>query len=791
MRAACRRSAGAALVCVALSCALFPAQAAAPDEGTPRERIPTHAVLNGVARGELFAWRDKEGLWVALKDLESLGVPVAGAETRDISGLAHARLDRLEGITARLNEDTLTLAIDIDPRLMPPQRFDLSRVEDLSITPFSDVSGFLNLGITADHSSSSTSSTAYEGRVIGNLAAGGWILRSEHEATQDNGPVQWLRLRTFAQRDWPSPMLRLLLGDFDTSAGSLSRGVSLAGVSFGSDFDLRPGFVSAPTARVTGIAATASTAQIYVDGLLVATRPVQPGAYDFTNLQDFSGLRNVEVVLRDASGIRAQISIPYYFSEQLLKQGLTDFNVSWGAQRDEVFSDSYGAGMFSGHWTYGVSDALTLGVEAQRSPGYGFAGAVGGVRIGNLGVVGVETGVQRLAGGQNTFAAIAAWTHTNGPTTLRLGARGYGEGFSTTEGVPTILMPQLKRETTAGWDQNFGRFFLLSLGAAERRYYGPFGLPEREYNASVSIPVFGGGTLSFNALNGRIAGQKVNEASINFSMTWGDRKRASTGWRRDSAGVDTYYAQVGRAEPQGEGVGWRAFVQDSPAEHDVQGDAVWRARHGIVSVSANQSRFEEGPSSSGARVSADAALACVGASCYVTRPVNDSFAVVDLNGVEDVRVSRNNELIGSTDRNGEIVIADVPSLSRNAIEIADEDVPISVSVPLNEQILVPADGVGYRVHFDLRHIASVTGRLVHGAVPVENHEFTLREPDAPPRSLRTGREGQFQIDQLSAGRYQVQVELEDGVCSAWIEVPQNREPIFQAGEVRCETTPNR
>jgi outer membrane usher protein len=125
---------------------------------------------------------------------------------------------------------------------------------------------------------------------------------------------------------------------------------------------------------MTGIAATASTAEIYVDGVRIATRPLQPGPYDFRNLQDFAGMRNVEVVIRDASGVRETIRVPFYFTERLLSKGLTDFNVSWGAQRAGSL-DSYGVGTFSGYLFHGVTDRLTLGVEA------GAAAAMPSVRL--------------------------------------------------------------------------------------------------------------------------------------------------------------------------------------------------------------------------------------------------------------------------------------------------------------------------------------------------------------------------------------------------------------------------
>jgi outer membrane usher protein FimD/PapC len=170
--------------------------------------------------------------------------------------------------------------------------------------------------------------------------------------------------------------------------------------------------------------------------------------------------------------------------------------------------------------------------------------------------------------------------------------------------------------------------------------------------------------------------------------------------------------------------------------------------------------------------------------------VTDSFAVVELNGVEGVRVSRNNELIGSTGPSGEVLVANVPVLTRNDIAIADGDVPISISVPTNRQVLVPAQGVGYRVRFDLRPVMSIVGKLVRDRdgtrVAVENTEMSVRSEHTAALHARTGKDGFFQIDQIEAGRYYLLADLEEGPCGAYAEIPAERTPVLRLGEVKCE-----
>jgi outer membrane usher protein len=780
----------AARLLAAIAIAAGPARAALIESAGAPERIPINATLNDAAKGELLVWRDSEGIWVSAEDLARLGVPAAGTEMRAIDGRPHARIDRIEGVVAALDEETLTLAFTVEPGLLEPQRFDLSRSERLDITPSKGVSGYLNYAFTAEHAAGTPTYTA---RLLANLAAEGWLARTEHQATHTAGLTQNFRLQSFIQRDWPAEMLRFVGGDFDTRSGPLSRSYSLAGVSFGRVFDLHPGMVTSPTARMTGIASTASTAEIYVDGVRVATRPLQPGPYDFRNLQDFAGMRNVEVLIRDASGVRERIRVPFYFTERLLAKGLTDFNVSWGAQRSGTL-EGYGAGTFSGFVFHGVTDRLTLGVEAQSSSGYRFAALAAGYRADPVGVFSGEVGAQRLGSAAETkLAGTFAWNYTRGGTTLRALARGYQRGY---DGVPPPIVPgalavtpNLRREATIGWDQSLGWTLLASISATDRRYENA--LPQRDYGVSLSAGIFGMGNLTASVLRTCTAGIGCTiQAGANFSATLREPMGATAGWRRDADGGETSYAQVDRNVPLGEGYGWRAGVQQTPDSRELDADATFRMRHGVITAEARGTRASDGRRSEAYRGGLAGALACVGASCYVTQPVTDSFAVVELNGVEGVRVSRNNELIGATSTTGEVLVANVPVLTRNDITIADGDVPISIAVPTNRMILVPAQGVGYRVRFDLRPLMSIVGKMVRDRggvkVLVENTELIVRSERTDALHTRTGKDGFFQIDQIEAGRYHLSADLEEGQCGAYVEIPAERIPVLRLGEVKCE-----
>jgi hypothetical protein len=156
-----------------------------------------------------------------------------------------------------------------------------------------------------------------------------------------------------------------------------------------------------------------------------------------------------------------------------------------------------------------------------------------------------------------------------------------------------------------------------------------------------------------------------------------------------------------------------------------------------------------------------------------------------------VRVSRNNELIGATSSTGEVLIANAPVLTRNDILIADGDVPISIAVPTNRQVLVPAQGVGYRVRFDLRPLMSIVGTLVResrrrqgrgGEYGIDSAQRAHRKRSArAPARTASSRSTRSRPAATTCPR-----TMEEGPCGVHVEIPPERKPVLRLGEVKCE-----
>ena len=100
-----------------------------------------------------------------------------------------------------------------------------------------------------------------------------------------------------------------------------------------------------------------------------------PGTYEFRDLSYFSGLRNVEIVLRDRAGNTESLRLPVYFTGENLRAGLHEFRYAAGSPRDSFEGNgSYAGRAISGRHRYGVTDDLTVGASVEVIPGYRSAG---------------------------------------------------------------------------------------------------------------------------------------------------------------------------------------------------------------------------------------------------------------------------------------------------------------------------------------------------------------------------------------------------------------------------------
>ena len=176
-------------------------------------------------------------------------------------------------------------------------------------------------------------------------------------------------------------------------------------------------------------------------------------------------------------------------------------------------------------------------------------------------------------------------------------------------------------------------------------------------------------------------------------------------------------------------------------------------------------------------------LALAEGSLFAARRIDDSFAVIDTQGLAGVTVMRENRIVGQTNSAGELLIPDLHGWEQNRISLDPTGLPGDVEVGSLSLVVRPNDHSGTRVRFGVRRGASALISLVDGAgKPLAKGATAtlLRTKQRVP----VGYDGEVFFKDL-VGEEEVSVTTATGVCLAKFSFHPVPGDIPTIGPVPC------
>jgi outer membrane usher protein len=211
--------------------------------------------------------------------------------------------------------------------------------------------------------------------------------------------------------------------------------------------------------------------------------------------------------------------------------------------------------------------------------------------------------------------------------------------------------------------------------------------------------------------------------------------------------------------------------------------------YGIYTADYRSQVADPGERNSSYQLSMAGAIAYVGGTFGLSRPIYDSFGVVHVGGLPDVRVYQNNQVIGRTNPAGTIFVPNLSAYVDNQIAIEDKDIPFEYSIAEREKYVSPFSRSGSLIRFDVVRIQAFTGTVkirIDGVLkPVEYYEGKLLVAGNPVTFV-TGKGGALYLENLEAGSYPASLSSAAGPCRFDLAIPESKETIVELGEVVCE-----
>ncbi|MDG6079276.1 hypothetical protein E3U23_08725 [Erythrobacter litoralis] len=522
--------------------------------------------------------------------------------------------------------------------------------------------------------------------------------------------------------------------------------------------EIRPFQNIRPSGRQSVILERRSTVEFYVNGLLVETRTLEPGPFDFDDLPLLRGNNDVRIVVRDGAGNEQVIDRSAFYSPVLLAPGITDFGGWVGVPEDPSVRQSGGLPIGSFYFLRGVEQG-TLGATLQVAADGAQIGATGTLGL-PFGFVNADIAYGSGSGGRGFAAAI--------DSELNFSVRDQDDlrfRFRVQAQQPRFADPlRLNADNPERWAGFASTTWRLddktsfSLGGAYSSGRGE--RPDTwtaNLGASRSIGRF---RLNLFASHREVTGRAPETGlRIGLSLPIGSSARASARYDtlNERAEVELSRFRITR------GRDWdgRVLVARDGETTDVSARGTYYGQRVLASASHDTAFLRRGlPNTQTSTVGLSTFVGFADGRVGWGREGIEGFTLIrrhpSLSGMPIV-LKQGSEEIFKSDGLGSAVVPVFRRYQRMAQEVLIEDLPPGYSLPQVTWDLLPAFASGYLHTVGSGANLSIMGRLVLNDAPVSLAiGLLLPEDDAmQPIEFFTSDDGSFFAEGLAPGTYDV------------------------------------
>lgn len=755
----------------------------------PTQPLIVSLTVNATAKDERFVRITPAGdFLLKLEDLKEIATVPQGPAVYEIEGESYVELRSLSSSSARFDEKTLTLEVTLPAASFPHQMFDLRARGGEADLPPTGRSALLNyrLGYARFAGSGSANlSLAAEAA----LTWGDWLLRNQSYHARSAGGSSSRRLETQAIRDDRGNLSRLVLGDAVTPSLALGSSVPIGGITLSKAYFTDPYFIRQPAVAFRGMTDFPSQVDFYVGNTLLLRQQVAPGPFDIRNFSYFGGQRDMRVVIRDAFGREQTIAYPFYFANQGLAAGLHDYSYQVGRLRRGLSGESndYGRAAFAAFHQYGFSDSWTLGLRTEGTSRLANFGGSVLYRDELLGLSALHSAASRDRDtGRSGHALSMSHFFQRGDFSTQITLQTFSGDYVV---LHEDIAPRLpRRDFSASLGYVSPTLGSINLAYTHVELHGE--RPVRSTALFYSKPLYGGANLiaRYRRQHSEPAG---HEWFVGLQYVPRPDQVVNLSADRSFQGNRTASFSWSNQIPRGEGLAYSLGAQrQESAEgtaHVVAPRLEWYSRWGVLSAEAarRESTFAEG--STAYVVALAGSLVAAKDRFALSRPIADSFAILEISPpLAGIRVYENHQEIGRTDARGRLLLPSIASFANNYASIQDKDVPIEYAIERVGRTFAPSYRSGTLVPITVTRIQAFVGSLRYGvggeSRSLEYHLVTIK---AGGRifEVPTGRNGDFYLENLPAGRHPATVEIRGRRCEFSFDVPTSSETQVSLGEV--------
>ena len=723
--------------------------------------------INGRSTGNTVLLVEKKGKFFAQKhDLERWRLKDGGGRNLTHRGQVYVPLDAIDGLSYSVDPHTMQLQIAARPRAFVPTHLTGRRT--LVSAAKSDIGGFFNYdlfyqGQSSYHGFSGLGEIGFFGS--GGLLLGNFAYRSENEA-------ELVRLETAYRYDWPDHFWTLTAGD-GISRGATQWGNALhfGGIQWGTNFRLQPTFVTTPLLSFEGEAVLPSTVDLYINDTLQMHNSVPPGPFTIDHTPILSGLGEARIVITDLLGREQVVTGAFYATPKLLGRGLDDYTVQTGYIRKHfgITSNDYGDFFASGIYRRGITDAFTAELSTEYTEKMQTVGASGAWLFEEVGVFSTSTAVSQRDGEHGATGVVGfdrAQNNMSFGGTVRGSTRDFVQLGS------AYLPARLDEHFYAGYGVRKLGYFNVDFTHRDYRDRDDIAIAGISYHRTWR----GIGTLSASVFRTLLPRDETT-FSVYFTTSLGERRSGSVGYTEDAGGGHET-VRFRQHLPMGPGYGY-ALSADFGTYERLEALLELQTDYGTYSAGASHMQ-----NSDIYRATANGGIALMGGEWFLSRRINESFAVVDTGALAGVTILKDNQPVGTTGADGKLLVPSLRAYETNPIGIEEQDLPLEAALPTLSQDAVPAYRSGVVVSFPLSRVRrALLDVVLEDGTPVPAGAYARIE--GQDERFPVGRGGRLYLEGLGMTN-RIGIRWNGSGCEFTLDYPSGDDPLPTLGTFTCK-----
>jgi outer membrane usher protein len=610
-------------------------------------------------------------------------------------------INNLQGIHYVLDSRTQSIKIKA-----PGKSFgltDLSKQKTTAdIANNSPPGAYLNYNLTSTATKGEQDSKSYGAFIEGIVFNQYGSVVSSAVTSVTNGQSRTIRAETYFQKDMPSSMEKLIIGDTISSAGAWSRPMRFGGVAWSTDFSLKQGFISAMTPSINGSATLPSTVDILIDNQKRQSDAVNPGPFQINNFPTVTGAGQINVVVKDMLGVQTLTTQRFYTTPRLLKVGLNEFSLEAGIERrnfgleSNTYDKPFIAETFRrGFNGYTVESRTEIQADRQAA-GIEIAGLIKTYAVTHAALA--ASNAQNQQGLHKVFGIERSSKDLN----INFKIEHYDRDFVQIGAIKNETKPRQKM--LLGLGINFYRNLWVSTNLISQTNWN-----SSQFNlafANLSIPLIENISLNLY-VNKQFGNNQDYSAGLNINMPFSNARSAAVSSTQNAQGNIYSGMEVNQAIVNGTGVGYRLRAGNDPAQQ-VLASISAKTPVNSITLDAGQSQF-----GSSLRLSSSGSIGILGGLPFASQNIgHGSFAVVKVADEANIDIYQSNRKIASTNSNGLALLPNVLPYQQNKVSIKPENLPFDLDVNETSQLVTPYARSGLFVSLDIKKTNNRLVRLL-------------------------------------------------------------------------------